>query len=231
MLEVQRTRDVQLANEELQQRLWQAEHLNQTLTLQNEELARANKSTEKKLVEMQARLDGKIAELKDAATFLSMTDDVPDSEVERIVQALNANIFQTAARISDEPRLSSRRHMRLPPSRRRSYHRMRLPSRRRMRPLLAHLNMRDTTLAMPLLCRRPEEEEERCRSHKQIFLGEGSRSLAGIHRTGALHRLVHREDSGSRRPTRRHRMEGRIMDTGTGRPKGRLAGEEDSTGL
>ena len=38
-----------------------------------------------------------------------MTDDVPDSEVERIVQALNANIFQTAARISDEPRLSSRR--------------------------------------------------------------------------------------------------------------------------
>ena len=109
MLEVQRTRDVQLANEELQQRLWQAEHLNQTLTLQNEELARANKSTEKKLVEMQARLDGKIAELKDAATFLSMTDDVPDSEVERIVQALNANIFQTAARISDEPRLSSRR--------------------------------------------------------------------------------------------------------------------------
>ena len=125
--------------------------------------------------------------------------------------------------------------MHLPPDRRRSHRHTRLSSRRRMHLPSAHLNMRDTTLATPLLCLRPglpeEAEEERCRSHRQIFLGEGSRSLAGIHRTGALHRLVHREDSGSRRPTRRHRMEGRIMDTGTGRPKGHLAGEEDSTGL
>lgn len=102
-----------------------------------------------------------------------------------------------------------------------------------MRLPLAHLNMRDTTLATPLHCRRPglPEEEEGCRSHRQILLGVGSRSLVGIHRTGVLRRLVHREDSGFRHPTRRHRMEDRIMDTGTGRPKGHLAGEEDSTGL
>ncbi|KAI0643477.1 hypothetical protein C8Q79DRAFT_915289 [Trametes meyenii] len=75
--------------------------------------ARAAKSVqselEKAMSQMQTErrnlktlLDTRTAELKEAQTYLSKVDDVTDSEVLRLVQVINSQIFQMSAQISDD---------------------------------------------------------------------------------------------------------------------------------
>ena len=93
-------------NEELQSRVHQLEYDNQHLQSKYDELKRKYAHTKKACREAQDRLDARTTELKEAEQFLSMTDEVPDTEVVRIVQTLNASIFQVAAAITDDPRFS-----------------------------------------------------------------------------------------------------------------------------
>ena len=58
-------------------------------------------------MEARAHLHTRTAELKEAETFLSLADEVPETEIVRIVQQLNSSIFQVAAAIADDPRFSS----------------------------------------------------------------------------------------------------------------------------
>ena len=81
------------------------ERENQRLVSKFDELQRKYKNEKKARGEAQGLLDVRTTELKEAQEFLSMTDDIPDTELVRIVQALNASIFQVAAAIVDEPRL------------------------------------------------------------------------------------------------------------------------------
>lgn len=93
-------------NEELQSRVHQLERDNQHLKSKYDELKRKYSHTKTAYREAQDRLDARTTELKEAEEFLSLTDEVPDTEVVRIVQTLNASIFQVAAAIADDPHLS-----------------------------------------------------------------------------------------------------------------------------
>ena len=94
------------SNDRLQRRIAQLERENQDLVTVNDELNRKCANAKKAQRETQDILDARTTELKEAQEYLSMTDDIPDTEIVHIVQALNASIFQVAAAIVDDPRLS-----------------------------------------------------------------------------------------------------------------------------
>ena len=71
-----------------------------------DEMERQLAFVSKKREEVQALLESRTADLRDAQAFLSMTDEVPDTKVLDIVRQLNAAIFQTASNITDEDSLS-----------------------------------------------------------------------------------------------------------------------------
>ncbi|KAH9847716.1 hypothetical protein C2E23DRAFT_740990 [Lenzites betulinus] len=69
----------------------------------------AKAERERALVQMQAErrnltelLETRTAELKEAQTYLSKVDDVSDSDVLALVERINTQIFQTAAKIADD---------------------------------------------------------------------------------------------------------------------------------
>ncbi|EIW52505.1 uncharacterized protein TRAVEDRAFT_84305, partial [Trametes versicolor FP-101664 SS1] len=64
------------------------------------ERALAQAQTERR--DLTTLLDRRTAELKEAQTYLNKVDDVADSEVLALVQRINTQIFQTAAKISDD---------------------------------------------------------------------------------------------------------------------------------
>lgn len=90
----------------LQRRIAQLERENQDLVTVNDKLNRECANAKKAQRETQDILDARTTELKEAQEYLSMTDDIPNTEIVHIVQALNASIFQVAAAIVDDPRLS-----------------------------------------------------------------------------------------------------------------------------
>ncbi|KAI0750414.1 hypothetical protein C8Q74DRAFT_367972 [Fomes fomentarius] len=63
--------------------------------------------TAKRRQEADELLQRRTAELRDAEAYLTLIDDVADSEVVQIVEHLNGQIFQCAALISDAPVFSS----------------------------------------------------------------------------------------------------------------------------
>ncbi|KAI0750410.1 hypothetical protein C8Q74DRAFT_1373997 [Fomes fomentarius] len=63
----------------------------------------------KKRQDMGDLLQRRNAELRDAEAYLTLIDDVADSEVAQIVEHLNGQIFQSAAIISDAPEFSYHR--------------------------------------------------------------------------------------------------------------------------
>ncbi|KAI0668094.1 hypothetical protein C8Q78DRAFT_1081496 [Trametes maxima] len=66
------------------------------------ELERAMSQMQTERRNLKTLLDTRTAELKEAQTYLSKEDDVTDSEVLRLVQAINSQIFQMSAQISDD---------------------------------------------------------------------------------------------------------------------------------
>ncbi|KAI0367125.1 hypothetical protein BV20DRAFT_950927 [Pilatotrama ljubarskyi] len=66
------------------------------------ELEKALSQTQTEFRNLKTLLDTRTAELKEAQTYLSKVDDVTDSEVVRLVERINSQIFQTAAKIADD---------------------------------------------------------------------------------------------------------------------------------
>lgn len=66
------------------------------------ELERALAQAQTERRDLTTLLDRRTAELKEAQTYLNKVDDVADSEVLALVQRINTQIFQTAAKISDD---------------------------------------------------------------------------------------------------------------------------------
>ncbi|OJT02597.1 hypothetical protein TRAPUB_6861 [Trametes pubescens] len=66
------------------------------------ELERALAQAQAERRDLTTLLDRRTAELKEAQTYLNKVDDVADSEVLALVQRINTQIFQTAAKISDD---------------------------------------------------------------------------------------------------------------------------------
>ncbi|KAI0708748.1 hypothetical protein C8T65DRAFT_576244 [Cerioporus squamosus] len=64
---------------------------------------RAMARAEKKQRDLEALLEVRSKELQEAQAYVSKLDDVADSEVVRIVEPLNGQIFQAAANLSDAP--------------------------------------------------------------------------------------------------------------------------------
>ncbi|RPD55192.1 hypothetical protein L226DRAFT_562963 [Lentinus tigrinus ALCF2SS1-7] len=67
------------------------------------ELQRANTHLEKERGVIAAILETRTSELKEAQAFLTKADDVADSELLRMMDALNSKIFQTAASLAEAP--------------------------------------------------------------------------------------------------------------------------------
>ena len=80
----------------------------QQLEAENETLKRELTRKDEEIAESRVYLHTRTLELKEAEAFLSLEDEIPETEVVRIVHQLNASIFQTAASIADDPRFSTR---------------------------------------------------------------------------------------------------------------------------
>ncbi|KAI0773055.1 hypothetical protein BD413DRAFT_311290 [Trametes elegans] len=98
----QRYRDAERYAQDLNRRVVQLE---QEVRLGNAakiewEKAQAQAKVERR--DVLALLDTRTAELKEAQTYLSKVDDVSDSDVLRLVERINSQIFQTAAKISED---------------------------------------------------------------------------------------------------------------------------------
>ncbi|TFK87245.1 hypothetical protein K466DRAFT_586538 [Polyporus arcularius HHB13444] len=68
---------------------------------------RAMARAEKKQRDLEALLEARSKELQDAQVYVTKLDEVADSEVVRIVEPLNGQIFQAAATLSDAPEFHS----------------------------------------------------------------------------------------------------------------------------
>ncbi len=90
-------------NQQLRARLSESEGNAKRSAATLSELQRANAHLEKERRVIAAMLETRTSELKEAQTFLTKADDVPDSEVLRAVDALNSKIFQTAASMAEAP--------------------------------------------------------------------------------------------------------------------------------
>ncbi|KAI8977712.1 hypothetical protein BD414DRAFT_379910, partial [Trametes punicea] len=65
-------------------------------------LERALSQARTERTNLTALLDTRTAELKEAQTYLSKVDDISDSEVLHLLEHLNSQIFQTAAKIAND---------------------------------------------------------------------------------------------------------------------------------
>lgn len=89
--------------QQLQVRLREMEAQIKSTSARLTEQQRVNAHLEKERRVTTTILETRTAELKEAQAFLTKADDVADSELLRMIDALNAKIFQTAASLAEAP--------------------------------------------------------------------------------------------------------------------------------